>query len=83
MTDTLHIEAGTILRAPESADLTIVSVTPASLLVLTSGQMWSLLPSSARVMAALGYVVDGCEDPEVLAELVALAEAEHRARRAA
>lgn len=74
---------GAILASPTDSTVTVVSV-DAYVSLLVEGHLWVWPRRSAeRVLATLGYQVAGHEDPDVLAERVALAQAEARARRVA
>lgn len=81
---------GTILASPQGRErLTIADtyVSPtgrATVRYLAGDVLWTWpLHPTARVLAEMGFVIVGQEDPEVLAERVALAQATYRARRAA
>ncbi len=74
---------GAILASPTDSPVTVVSL-DACVSLLVEGHLWVWPRRSAeRVLATLAYRVVGHEDPDVLAERVALAQAEARARRAA
>lgn len=79
-----HLTPGAILASPQGrGTITIVSV-DACVTALVDNQVW-VWPrrSTERTLSGMGFVVTGQEDPEVLAERVALAQATYRARRAA
>ncbi len=84
MQTTPQLEPGAILASPQGrGTITIVSV-DACVTALVDDHVW-VWPrrSTERTLNGMGFALVGQEDPEVLAERVALAQATYRARRAA
>jgi len=86
----MQLEPGAILASPQGrerltiADVYVSLAGRATVRYLAGDVLWTWpLHPTARVLAEMGFVIVGEEDPDVLAERVALAQATYRARRAA